>query len=352
PPFRGGYRFAPRPRLAFDGGTGPGHRRGFMGPQRGLRSYRAAERLGRVARDRPALPLLAGRLAPYTTLMGRRGRGMQRHGAFLIASTYIGTIVGAGFASGQEVLQFFTAFGSRGLAGLAVCFLLFAAFGVRVLELGRRYGARSHKPLLQHAGGAKLGKVLDGLLTVFLLATAAAMASGAGAAGAEQFGWPRLWGSGLMVVLAVVTVLTDIHGIARAMGFTTPVLLVMVFLISGYALQADGGLVGAFAWKGDASLAAVPVWYGAPPLYVAYNMLLAIPVLAYLGASVPDWGDMRWGAVLGGAGLMVGALAIHFAVAVKMPGAAEADIPILSAASALPPWVAAAYPAVLFAGIY
>lgn len=277
---------------------------------------------------------------------------MQRHGAFLIASTYIGTIVGAGFASGQEVLQFFTAFGSRGLAGLAVCFLLFAAFGVRVLELGRRYGARSHKPLLQHAGGAKLGKVLDGLLTVFLLATAAAMASGAGAAGAEQFGWPRLWGSGLMVVLAVVTVLTDIHGIARAMGFTTPVLLVMVFLISGYALQADGGLVGAFAWKGDASLAAVPVWYGAAPLYVAYNMLLAIPVLAYLGATVPDWGHIRWGAVLGGAGLMIGALAIHLAVAVKMPGAAEADIPILSAASALPAWVAAAYTAVLFAEIY
>lgn len=308
--------------------------------------------MGRVAGDGPAPRLLDGALSPYTSPMGRRGRGTERPGAFLIASTYIGTVIGAGFASGQEVLQFFTAFGARALAGLALSFLLFTVFGVRVLELGRLTGARSHKPLLEHAGGPRLGKVLDGLLTLFLLALAAAMASGAGATAAEQYGWPRLWGSGLLIALTVATVLTGIQGITRAMGFTTPALLVMVFVISGYALQAEGGLAGAFAWRGDASLGAVPLWYGAAPLYVAYNMLLAIPVLAYLGAAANDWGHIRWGAVLGGAGLAIGALAIHFAVAVKMPGAAEADIPIFSAATAVPRWVTAAYTAVLFAEIY
>lgn len=33
----------------------------------------------------------------------------------VIASAFIGVIVGAGFASGQEVLQYFTSFGTLGI---------------------------------------------------------------------------------------------------------------------------------------------------------------------------------------------------------------------------------------------
>jgi len=37
---------------------------------------------------------------------------------FKIAATYIGTIVGAGFATGQETLQFFAPFGITGIGEL------------------------------------------------------------------------------------------------------------------------------------------------------------------------------------------------------------------------------------------
>ena len=36
---------------------------------------------------------------------------------FLIAMTFMSIIVGGGFASGQEVLQFFTGYGLVGVAG-------------------------------------------------------------------------------------------------------------------------------------------------------------------------------------------------------------------------------------------
>jgi hypothetical protein len=39
---------------------------------------------------------------------------------FQIASAYIGTVVGAGFASGQEVLLFFATCGYEGLWGILV----------------------------------------------------------------------------------------------------------------------------------------------------------------------------------------------------------------------------------------
>src|SRR5258707_9215767 len=37
-----------------------------------------------------------------------------------IAGAFVGVIVGAGFASGQEILQFFAGFGAIGLAGCLV----------------------------------------------------------------------------------------------------------------------------------------------------------------------------------------------------------------------------------------
>ncbi|OTA41527.1 MAG: hypothetical protein A6D92_05935 [Symbiobacterium thermophilum] len=52
---------------------------------------------------------------------------MARRGAavFRVATTYIGTVVGAGFASGQETLRFFAAYGPAGLAGILLATLLF-----------------------------------------------------------------------------------------------------------------------------------------------------------------------------------------------------------------------------------
>src|SRR5690606_27678155 len=48
----------------------------------------------------------------------RRPRGRGRGpGPWAVAGAFVGTVVGAGFASGQETLRVFTAFGPAGLAG-------------------------------------------------------------------------------------------------------------------------------------------------------------------------------------------------------------------------------------------
>src|SRR5690606_38713453 len=122
------------------------------------------------------------------------------------------------------------------------------------------------------------------------------------------------------------------------------------------------GLARAWRWAGAPELGAVRWWWSAAVLYVSYNMLLALPVLAPLGARAAGDGagdDRRggpgrserrgvrrggrrgasgvpgaglFGAALGGLGLGVGAAALHLAVAAHMPGAAAADTPMLFAA--------------------
>ena len=43
-----------------------------------------------------------------------------------IGSAFVGIIVGAGFASGQEILQYFTSFGYIGTLAAVVSMILFA----------------------------------------------------------------------------------------------------------------------------------------------------------------------------------------------------------------------------------
>ena len=57
-----------------------------------------------------------------------------------IAGAYVAYVIGSGFATGQEIVQFFTVYGIKGIAGMLVCTVLFAAMGSTLLADGFRYG--------------------------------------------------------------------------------------------------------------------------------------------------------------------------------------------------------------------
>ena len=74
-----------------------------------------------------------------------------------VALTYIGAVIGAGFASGQEILQFFAVFGGKGLLGAAVAAGMFALIGGEVLILAQEIKAKSYQTVLDHLCGRRLG---------------------------------------------------------------------------------------------------------------------------------------------------------------------------------------------------
>src|SRR5690242_12070807 len=59
---------------------------------------------------------------------------MRNHAQIVrVAFTYIGTVVGAGFASGQEILQFFTRYGSLATLTIALSTVLFIWIGIQLM---------------------------------------------------------------------------------------------------------------------------------------------------------------------------------------------------------------------------
>src|SRR5690625_6798606 len=85
-----------------------------------------------------------------------------------IAGVYIGTIIGAGFASGQEILQFYTGYGWWGILGTLTTVVLYPLLGYYLVVLGKRVHASSHKGVIYHICGKYLGFVIVLLLVFFL----------------------------------------------------------------------------------------------------------------------------------------------------------------------------------------
>lgn len=50
-----------------------------------------------------------------------------------IASIYVGTVIGAGFASGREIIEFFGVYGIKGIWGMAISGILFSLIGSLLL---------------------------------------------------------------------------------------------------------------------------------------------------------------------------------------------------------------------------
>src|SRR5690554_3151982 len=114
------------------------------------------------------------------------------------AATYIGTVVGAGFASGQEVLQFFGLLGPMGLPAIALSTLGFWIFGFMIMDLGRKLNADSHLPVLRSIGGRFLSPILDVVMTFFLFGALCAMIAGAGSVFQQEFDLPWIIGAGFL----------------------------------------------------------------------------------------------------------------------------------------------------------
>ena len=74
-----------------------------------------------------------------------------------IAFVYIGTVMGAGFASGQEMLVFFASFGKDGIYGLILAGFMFFLIGWMVLQLILAFECTSYKEFICIITGKKIG---------------------------------------------------------------------------------------------------------------------------------------------------------------------------------------------------
>src|SRR5690625_2137879 len=153
-----------------------------------------------------------------------------------IGSAFIGIIVGAGFASGQEILQYFTSFGHLGTLAAVLSTALFAYMGMTLTRLGSRMQTTNHKDAIYKISGRLLGVIVDAIIVFTLFGVGVVMIAGAGSIGNQQFGLPAYLGSALLVILVIFTMMMNVEKVVGVIGSITPFLILAVIGISVYSL--------------------------------------------------------------------------------------------------------------------
>lgn len=272
--------------------------------------------------------------------------------SFQIGAAFIGVIVGAGFASGQEILQFFTSFGVYSIIGSVVAMGLFAFIGMNLTQLGSRLQTESHRKVVLHICGPYLGPIVDMIITFFLFGVMVVMFSGAGAIFEQQFNIPSFVGGLFMAIATVLSVMLGIKKVMTLISAFTPFLILIVLIITGFSFaQFDVATIQAHVAVASESQAA-PHWLLGAALYVSYNIAAGTAMLTVMGGTVKDEKVAAWGGVIGGVGLGVIILLINLAMLSKIEQITDVSMPMLFMASEINPVIGVLFSVILIGMVY
>lgn len=261
---------------------------------------------------------------------------MRRWGLSLqVAFTFIGTVVGAGFATGREVLQFFTRFGNWAGPMILVSTALFVWLGAKMMLMSATMRARSYEDLNRHLFGPKAGAWISHLMLLVLLGVNAVMLAGAGSLFSEHLNLN--YQSGLLITMAACFILLR-KGMSAILAINTLVVPVMIIFTAVLVIETLRG-PGADRWM-TLPMELSP-WAAilSPFLYGAFNLSMSQAVLVPLGARIGDPVVLRRGAWIGGIGIGAMLLAGHLALSSRMPGVEQFDIPMGGIAREIGPWI-------------
>ena len=202
-----------------------------------------------------------------------------------IVFVIIGTLIGAGFASGQEMYIFFFSHGIKGIIGIFITSILMGFVIYRAFNIIIQNDVRTYKQFLEiflktnkEKSFFNLKNIINIIINIFILITFFIMIAGFGAYFGQELGFNSIVGSTLLAIFTLIIFMTNVEGVIKANGILVPIVIISIITIGIINLK-DINLLNLKNYliptsKSNYILSAL--------LYCSYNSILLIPVLITL----------------------------------------------------------------------
>ncbi len=251
----------------------------------------------------------------------------------------VGLLVGAGFATGKEVTQYFIGFGLPGLWGVVLAAVVTSLAAMFALTAGCYFLAEEHATVFRQISHPIISKVMDIGATVTQFAIGFIMIAGAGAAAQQQF-HVDLWVGALAIsILVALAGLLDVDKVSKIIGAVTPliVLLICVLFIWIVANRPEGNFSD---WLTVAKQTDTPVkpWFLSAVNYAGMQLATGISMILVIGGDSTNMRNAARGGVVGG--MIFGSMMIveTLTLVIAAPIVAGSDVPILTLSDHVAPW--------------
>lgn len=252
---------------------------------------------------------------------------------------FIGVVVGAGFASGQEAMQYFVAFGEWGLWGIALAAALMMVTGVSILQLGSYFQAVEHTAVYNKIASPVTAKILDWSTLITLFSIGFVMFAGGGSNINQQFPSIPVWvGGTVMLILVLLVGLMDVDRVTRVIGTITPFIIIFVVLATGYTiLTADVDFASLNTWAIDNVDTSLPNWWLSALNYTGLNVMTAVSMSIVIGGNFLDNRAVGIGGLIGGFLYLILLALLVFALFFEAKDVNGEDMPVLKLITGIHP---------------
>lgn len=197
----------------------------------------------------------------------------------------IGTLIGAGFASGQEVYLFFYSYGIKGIIGIFISSILMGIIIYKTLILVKENDINNYKDflnlLIKKEGNNNyfnIKNIINIIINMFILITFFIMIAGFGAYFEQELEINSLIGSSVLAILCFIVFRTNQKGVVKVSEILVPILIVFITIISILNLKDFdiNNIKNYFISNKSYNFLLSSI------VYCSYNSILLIPVLITL----------------------------------------------------------------------
>lgn len=210
----------------------------------------------------------------------------------------IGTMIGAGYASGRELWQFF---GQESAIAIVLFSVLFMLATYVIMKISYDHKTMHYTPVLERLLGKRLSVLYDGMIMLYLFSTTVIMLAGGGAA-LEVIGISYWTGIIIISVLLVFLFIWDNKGMTSMNAIIIPILIVLLVGVLLKFTHSDAHILE-IDWMKQSN-------WPAAFTFTALNILPLVAVLGAVGRDIKFKGEIWIASV--GSGLILGCISFLY----------------------------------------
>lgn len=192
----------------------------------------------------------------------------------------VGTVIGAGYASGRELWQFY---GHGSSMAILLFVLLFSICCYSVMTISYNNKSTAYADILPEIAGKKLTNIYDIIIFFYLLATTVVMVAGSGATG-EVFSFSFWWGIVIIVISILLTFSFKVEGFLLLNKQLIPILIFgLLYTILAYTFNEKVPLLYDVVDQHN--------WMASIP-FTSLNILSLFAVIGAVGHKIKTKGEI------------------------------------------------------------
>ena len=271
-----------------------------------------------------------------------------------IAGAYVAWVMGSGFATGQEILQFFTSYGYWSFALIALNLVGFLLIGPMILEAGQAHNKIEGHSHFRYFCGKKLGTFYDWFLPLSMFAGMVILISGAGATLEEYYGLNHYVGALIMAAAALIAYIVGFQRFVKVVSFIGPTIIVFMLIVGIVTVVRDHeglAVVNDYTQQMEAKQPVPWAWLSGL-LYISYNLCGGSKYYTALGGTANTRKEAFWGALVGTIALMASILLMNSAMLTDIGNTAVQQVPTLYLTKKISYALGAVFSIILIMGIF